>query len=112
MRTVTLLKQQRIWNIQNRRDLRFTEREKVAHHRTDYQVTLYSARLLSVLFFLLPAGFERAKSGHLIVCPHIFFFKRGDVLWELFLILREWDDAAMMMFLVLISLVFLLVCLR
>jgi hypothetical protein len=40
MRTVTLLKQQRIWNIQNRRDLRFTEREKVAHHRTDYQVTL------------------------------------------------------------------------
>merc|ERR1712216_435494 len=29
---------QRIWNIQNRRDLRFTEREKVAHHRTDYQV--------------------------------------------------------------------------
>ena len=37
----TLRKQQRIWNIQNRRDLRFTEREKVAHHRTDYQVTLF-----------------------------------------------------------------------
>jgi len=46
LRTVTLLKQQRIWNIQNRRDLRFTEREKVAHHRTDYQVTLYSARVV------------------------------------------------------------------
>jgi hypothetical protein len=69
VRTKTLRKQQRIWNIQNRRDLRFTEREKVAHHRTDYQVTiviLFARRVVCT-------GFERAKSGHLIVCPLIFF---------------------------------------
>ena len=95
VRTKTLLKQQRIWNIQNRRDLRFTEREKVAHHRTDYQVTSRST-----LARLVCTGFERAKSGHLIVCPLIFFFiKRVDVLCGLFFIARERDDVAMMMFL-------------
>tara|TARA_B100001173_G_scaffold125114_1_gene108703 strand:- start:239 stop:463 length:225 start_codon:yes stop_codon:yes gene_type:complete len=49
-----------------------------------------------------PHGFERAKFGHLIVCPLIFFFTRALPLFETIIretLLLSWDAAMMMMFL-------------